>query len=675
MIGADLRDSLSAFDEQALATLANPGLVRRARRDVEEGRLRLVSAGEGQAQVEADGQLVTIDRRGPRAATCACKSVAICRHRIAAVLFLQEAPAAEVIGAEAEPEPAAEADPAADAAAIVAGLDLAALEKWAGRAGWRAACELAGTAESVEVSANNVSVRFADLDDPVRILRGQGFDGIVSKASRARRKPYHAAAVLAARRQLGLGMPAPREEAEDVSQAVEVDPVFLARAADALRECALLGFNLAPVPLEESLFELSVSSRADSLPRLGGLFRAIAAQIRLRRQRSFNYDPDRLLELAATAFALVRALAAAGEDRLPQLAGSVRRNHVPLEPLQLVGCGGEQWRTSTGARGVTAWFHEPATGRWFSASLARGPGQDPMFSPSEGWRTQSMWRSDPLAVLAHSRVTLSGAGVSADGRLSAPAEAKARVHDKDKSPDPSWPFIVRHWSGLREEFRRQAGIGLDATNAPVVCLIAVQGSANPYFDELAQQLIWPVRDALGEWLALTLDHEEPMSPAIEALESVRPSGWNGMVLIRLARDGGRLTATPLTLFGRDGAVDLSLWRPARPQSGRTANMLDWLRRLRAAGGHRFSRAGLGTTETALAGAWRQLLDLAEIGPAQSSSLDAKVAAHAARLDAFGLPGLAGLFLRAAQARGEGMLAAAYGVTLARQQRCEAPILH
>jgi len=151
MIDAALRASLAPFDDAALATLANAGLVRRAHRDVAEGKLRLVSAGKGIAAVEADGQLVTLDARGPRVADCACKSVAVCRHRIAAVLFLQgledEAPG------DAAPEAAS---PAPED--IVAALDLGALERWSGKAGWRAALELVESVGQVEPSANAISV-------------------------------------------------------------------------------------------------------------------------------------------------------------------------------------------------------------------------------------------------------------------------------------------------------------------------------------------------------------------------------------------------------------------------------------------------------------------------------------------------------------------------------------
>ena len=674
MIDAALRASLAAFDDAALATLANPGLVRRAHRDVEEGKLRLVSAGDGKAAVEADGQLVTLDARGPRAADCACRSVAICRHRVAAVLFLQG-----LDDSAGEARELAEALPGSED--ILAALDLAALERWSGKAGWRAALELVGTVQQVEPSPNAISVTFAELDDPVRILRGQGFDGIVSKAVKARVKAYHAAAVLAAHRHFGATLPESAEE-EVLPAKVEVDPAFLRRVAASLGEVATLGFSLAPLPLEESLFELSVSSRADSLPRLSMMLRAIAAQLRLRRQRALAFDADRMLELAATAFALTRALAGADPDRRVSLAGKVRRDFAPAAPLSLVGCGGERWRTDTGARGVTAWFVEPDSGRWLSTTLARGAGQDPAFAPAEAWRAQAMWQAEPLAVLSHARIALEGSRVSADGRLSAPASARAVIIDRNVRPDPAWPGIVREWKNLRETWLGQTGLGLDAGDTAVACLLSPSAVGLPYFDDLAQQLVWPVRDTAGEWLALTLDHEEPVATAIAALEAHVRSGWEGMVLVRLVRAGELLEVRPITLFGAGfGAgdpVDLSLWR--RPYSYRQRQpgdaVRDWLERLRASGARRFVRLSRGGTEAALAGAWRQLLDRAEIGPALAQSLDARpfggLAAHADRLDNHGLPALAALIRRVQDA--PTLLIAAYGLLVARQQRCGAPLL-
>lgn len=690
MIDPALSASLAAFDDAALATLANPGLVRRAHRDVAEGKVRLMSAAPGQAEVEADGHCVVIDTKGPKAAPCACKSAAICRHRLAAVIFLRDgavgtddpgppdggnvaagegAGDAQAVPAMAAPAPA----PALDPASILAPMTPEPLMKWAGKAAWRAALEIAPAATAVEPSAQSIAVTFPELDGPVLILRGQGLDGIVSKASKARLKAYHAAAVLAARAHFGEGIPSapPEGEAEgplDRGPAL-LDPAFLARVAAALEEAAMLGMNLAPLPVEEALFALSVSSRADALPRLAAILRGIAAQMRLRRARALEFDPDRMLELAATAFALVRALERGEPERRAGLAGKARRAFIEAEPLDLVGCGAERWTTPTGARGVTAWFMDRHTAAWYSTTLARGPGQDPGFHPREAWQAQPYWNSEPLAVLSHAAFTLAQAGLSADRRLSAPAAATATIRERKFRPDAASPGVVHDWSALHAGWMAQVGLGIDAVEEAAAALIAPSAIAPAFFDDLAQQLIWPVRDVAGRWLALTLDHEEPVSAAIEALEANVRTGWQGMVLVRLAREGERLMARPVTLLGAGDPVDLTLWqRPWRE----TAPVRDWFARLRTGAARPFAVQPRSATDKALAQAWRLCIDLAEVGPSLARSLDAQRGAHAERLERFGLARLAAQ-LRAAD-DSAGLLAAAYGLMLARQGRCAPTML-
>ncbi|MEE4450753.1 hypothetical protein [Novosphingobium resinovorum] len=675
MIDAGLREALTAFDDAALATLANPGLVRRAHRDVSEGKVRLLSAEPGKVEIEADGQRVSLDGRGPKMAGCACRALAVCRHRIAAVLFVQ-AQATESAAEEQQPP----ADLRADPGEILGGIALDRLEKWTGKAGWRAALELSGEATGVEAAGNALLVTFAEIDGPVRILKGQGPEGVVSKVSRSRIKAYHGAAILAARRHFGLSLPAIPAEAQEAQAgegARQVDPAFLARVAAGLRETAVLGMNLAPLPLEESLFALSVSSRADMLSRLAALLRAIAAQMRLRRKRALDFDPDRMLELTATAFALVRALS--GSDGAA-LAGKVRRDYVPVEALQLIGCGGERWTSTTGARGVTAWFLEPGSGRWLSTSLARGAAQDPGFNPRDAWQLHPLWQSEPLATLSHARIELEGSRRSADHRLSAPASAKARIVARSVSPQADWPGVVHDWPSLRRRWLDEVGLGLDGAEVPTACLIAPTEVAAPFFDELAQQLVWPVRDEAGHWLGLTLDHEDGVSSAIDVLEANVKSGWRGLVLVRIERSGARLAVRPITLHGPEGAIDLSFWSPPLQQGGSGAGeggrMRNWLARLRSSQTRRFTQVPPSGTEAALGRAWRHLLDRAEIGPALARTLDADLTAHALRLDTYGLAHLARILRKVTQdgQEAEGLLVATYALLLARRQRCMVPLL-
>ena len=667
MIDPALRDSLVGYDDAALATLANPGLVRRAHIDLADGKVKLVSSTGEAAEVEADGQLVSINSRGPRFASCACKSSAICRHRIAAVLFLQ---IQDFVASDVDPGPAPEP---ANPVEVIHAMGLAALEKWAGKASWSAALELSRGQFSIDPQPNAVAVNIDGQDETIIILRGQGFDGIESKAPKTKRKALHAAAVLLARRHFGLTVPEADETSipEAAAVALEIDPQFVAMVTKALGEVTQLGFNLAPLPLEESLFEISVSSRADNLPRLAAILRALASRMRLRRQRSLAFDPDEMLELTATAFALVRALADNSGDRQIGLAGKVRRDFQQAPVLNLLGCGGERWQTVAGSRGVTAWFLETQSGRWLSATLARGPGQDPQFMPGQAWQHQSMWQAESLAKLAHAEFELEGANISVAGRLSAPASARAKIQKSGIAPSAELPVALRDWSNLQIEFLRQAGLGLDTVPGPTPCLLAPSACAPPFFDELLQQLIWPIRDTTGRWLALSLDHEELATMAIEALETLVGQNWKGLIFAKISRDRRGLVVSPITLFNDGKPVDLTFWQPpfGRPKLSQPG----WLMRLRSRlPTQQFLRAPRDDTQSAIEAAWQYLVDRVEAGPGLITTLDSDRLAHAERLEAFGSPVLAKLLRQISCS--ESLLKAAFGLLIARQQRLSAPML-
>ena len=53
-----------AYDDDTLATLANAGLLRRAAKDVEAGKVQWQRQGDTDGVVQADGQQVQLDARG-----------------------------------------------------------------------------------------------------------------------------------------------------------------------------------------------------------------------------------------------------------------------------------------------------------------------------------------------------------------------------------------------------------------------------------------------------------------------------------------------------------------------------------------------------------------------------------------------------------------------------------
>lgn len=681
MISPKLSAALAIFDDQALATLGNTGLVRRAQRDVENAKVVLTGTEGDRATLSVDGQIVEIGADGPAKATCDCPAAGVCRHRIAAVLFLRSS-----VGSDSSEPVVAEIAETGNPGTSGEWLEEISLDqarKFAGRPGWRAALELALEAGPVVLGASNCAVTFASLEEPVLIIRGQGMQGIASKASKARKQAYHAAAIIAARRHAGLVVELHEEELAETQatpasrQPSPPDAAFLEQVRSALVDCAQLGFNLAPLPIEERLFELSVSSRADALPRLSTLLRSVAAQMRLRRQRSFEFDASMMLELTAIAYALTFAVAREGLGLAEylRLAGELRRNYAEHASIELVGCGADLWRSGSGARGVTAHFMQPDTGEFYSVAIARGAGQDPNFNPREAFQQQAFWQSGTMETLCHARILLHNVGLADGGRLASGKEVRAEILGRNVVPDRNTCKVHHDWETLQDDLASRFGLGVDANGQPQMALIEPAETARPQFDDLAQQLIWPVRDIAGKWIALTIDHDDRSVHAIAEVEKRIAGRWNGMMLVRAFQTGSRIEVSPVTLFDDNKPTDLSLVRPVHRWSDSEKNrpdVLGWLQRLRPDPGRALTFAAPPRSAAAVMDAWRLILDRLEAGSKLAGLLDDRRSAHAIRLGDYGLQHLAE---RVANANdGAGNLAAAYALLVARQQRVALPFL-
>ncbi|SQI35473.1 Uncharacterised protein [Providencia alcalifaciens] len=75
------------YDDDALAVFANVGLLRRARKDLENDKVSPICLADG--TFTSDGQQVTLDPQGVQKAHCDCSAAGCCKHILAAVLWVQ----------------------------------------------------------------------------------------------------------------------------------------------------------------------------------------------------------------------------------------------------------------------------------------------------------------------------------------------------------------------------------------------------------------------------------------------------------------------------------------------------------------------------------------------------------------------------------------------------------
>ncbi|HNG96586.1 MAG TPA: SWIM zinc finger domain-containing protein, partial [Acidobacteriota bacterium] len=138
-----LQSHLAAFDDAAFEALANKGLVRRARKDLQSGvRPDVVADTEQELVLRIAETTVTLTEQGPQKARCTCPAVDICRHILMACFWVKDSPVPTPEVTPAQPEPVeppatitneATSDDFALATDQLLVVSLEALTRWAGK--------------------------------------------------------------------------------------------------------------------------------------------------------------------------------------------------------------------------------------------------------------------------------------------------------------------------------------------------------------------------------------------------------------------------------------------------------------------------------------------------------------------------------------------------------------
>ena len=523
---------LAAHDAAALEALASAGAVRRAVRDVEEGKVRVVSRDDGSAVVEAGGQRVEIGVEGPRAARCGCPATGLCRHVLAAVLALR----AEVPGDAPAPVSAREEVLALDVTEMTrfAGADLAAAQALAAEAGEGAVTE----------DGARLEVRVVAGAEPVVFIAGQGLKGAVWKGPARRLRLMVAAAALLVRGAAGMALP--EVEAPEAG----LDAEYLDGAAEAVEVALRRVLTGTPGIAAELLFDQAVSARAQAAPRLTSALRGLSAQAALAEAHHAGFDEAEFLTGAARAAALIAALKAAPGD--VALTGEVRRTYVAGTARRLWIAGARVWRSEQGARGLRLYGLDLERGTWLSGGPARGAGMDLQFSPAQAYQ-MPVWGAAPARDVVGRVLDFAAMEVSRDG-LVAPS-ARASVSDDGLSHARLREIGAVHddWTGLLGDLAARMRGGLGDGGLPCPVLVAPAEVGRPVFDAPGQCYLVPLRDTAGRVLNLSVEGGAPE----QAAWLHRHAGRGDVILCEAAYGAERLCLTPVSVC-RDGKTRVTV---------------------------------------------------------------------------------------------------------------------
>jgi hypothetical protein len=556
-VSAEVAALLVRYDDDAWIALANRGLLRRARKDLETLDVRLISESGDAVEVGIGDRVVRMGAAGPGEATCSCPSPVICQHVVAAGLWVAAA-------APKSPE-VDEVAPSVDALHDdLMALDATTLTSYCGLPGYRWAHQMLNDLETPPriIREGYLAVAFERPGLTVRYLGG-GLDGLTLDQQVSQVERFRVAAVLAWQRAHGLVLPvppAPRSraatETESSLSRTESRARLRSTVAELLRDTVAVGVSHLSPSIHDRLTTSATWAQGVEYHRLALLLRRLADQVDLLLARSALADDLALLDEVAIAHALVAALeaAAASGPEPATLVGRARTSYDPVRSLDMVGLGGRPWHAGSGYHGLTCVFWSPSRHRFLTWTDAR-PDSLGGFDPRARWEQPAPWTglASP-ATSAGRRVALTHAQVSAEGRLSGVESTAAAVTPLDSEEIVSLLPVRTSWRDLVET--RPQGLSEPFDPASQWTVLRPARSLPAQWDAVNQTLAWALLDDDGEGVVLEVPWSRLHAHVIGRLEmlgATLPAG--ALVVARVLRRRGRLIGEPLSLVVPGRAIN------------------------------------------------------------------------------------------------------------------------
>jgi hypothetical protein len=548
-----IRAAAALLDDDALAALANRGLVRRARRDLEAKPPTLVGEAGGRLELDVEGCRVAVDELAA-ASTCTCPAQGICRHILTALMFLAAQPPAAASSEAAAPAPTPPAD------AEVAGLTVEEIDRWAGAALARRARRELAAGLIVRPGAGGTGgpillLALPDWGIDCRYFAGGGLAGMLCACHEPSPCIHRVAAILGHR--VARGVDRPPEATESLEASTEA-PRTRAEVCSGVRVACgqIVGMGLSRLSPSsvERLRTLATSAHGVDLPRLERVVRSLADEIDRWLGRGPTASDEELVARASLAATLARAL---GNPSPPaELVGQHRGRYERVHDLDLVGVGARAFRSASGYRGLTVHFWDCGARVWSSWTDAR-PDSMAGFNPVQRFTGPGPWSGcESPAVASASHLRLHGAWRSRARRIS--GRESTRMTALGPTTPAVLPAPITRWSELVTQARAALVTGLgEADEGAPLALIRPASWLPPSFDQVAQRLDRPVVDEVGRAIALSIPHGPETKDALADLETLAPAA-GGLVFGRLGLQAGALVLAPIAVIDAGGARSFGL---------------------------------------------------------------------------------------------------------------------
>lgn len=502
-----LRAALSGADEGYLVGLCNRGTVNRARKDL-AGLSPAAHEAEDCVQVDLGDVRCTV--RAPLGdSTCTCPSPAMCRHRIAAILWLQE----QLRGAA--PEQREQAPPPDLSPLLEVPVDQ--LRRAMGAKPFHALVFRLGRDGLPPIAeGSTVQVELPWEGQTVKLLLPLEH---ATCTCRSRELCRHKAAALLCY-QLHKGRHRLEELAgQPQSPGSRFDAAQVSAAAQAVRELAAqlldTGLSRLSPASPDSAQRLAALCHTAQFPRLESGLRALSSLLERALARSAAFRTEDLLLCLADLDHRARQMGQEGADLLT-LAGTFRETYDACPKLSLALLGERRFHADSGYAGTIYYLWELERRQWYTYTVAR-----PTFYDGKprrpAARDPAPWGLDCLMDQLYGlTISLERGRATRDRRLSASEESFAAVG----APIQPWQALPPElcWDDFSQLARALEPHLLEGAEVDRVALVRPASCVPRQFDRTAQRFRLDLADEAGRTLPLEVRYRAEEEALVAMLE-------------------------------------------------------------------------------------------------------------------------------------------------------------
>lgn len=547
-----------SYDDEILTTYANAGLLRRAKKGLDQVVLLPVTDPTDTLQFTVEEFQVSLPSTGIQAAQCTCPSHECCKHILSSVLWLQQhserlqsTPLTDEITASTTEDTTSSV--LQDVLALSSQDLLKKIRKAERLLAYQFVQDWIQSPDQCQIEIHQETIQFkvSFSTSPITFFSGGNLTNMLSDLPEKQKNACHLACLAYL---FYLHAPEQWQWSKDIHTHIEQQTTFESEDFAFIQELQELCLSFMRQGLshiaQESVFALyllNMQARVQNLPRLAGHLRQLHSLFKRALAYDVQVDESQLLLALSRFYYYLEALKHAKDEQLTQLKGVVRREYEQQQSLTLLPLGAEWWQLSGGARGLTVCFWDTQSQCLREVTQARANTLDTTFN-MDSVAQSGIWGSS-LEYLMEHHLCVNEIQMTETGQINANAIAKIKLLgtlktltlEQFKQDVPA----IQQWQHLQQTLKP---VSLLNATLPRYVFLYVQEYKPFELNELEQHFETWVTDTENRTLLLTVKLEQNYSAKINKLQYWLKTDQVKGILTRIVLEGSSVRFIPCSLL-------------------------------------------------------------------------------------------------------------------------------